>query len=453
MTTVTGVAGINITFGDEDEDNLARLDDALKELRAEADELQPAELLLKGAREGDLAKVKRALEGGAPVNSAAPNGDSALHLAVRSGEVQVVRHLILSQADVNAEDRRGYAPLNIAAERRHEVIGGMLLSSGANPEHLIPRINETPLITAAHMGCEKLVQRLITRRVNLDAQDCNGVTAVMRAAGGEHIECLELLLKAGANLELKSKTGSKMEDFAKRGKARKVLRALDSAENVQTALTNACEDGQLEAIRQALEAGADLNEPDGKGRRALQLAASRVKADVLEFLLEQKPDINAYDGPRNTALGNALQAKNYRAVKLLLDHGADAAQTVTAGLQTPLMLACATGDERLIDLVLQANNALDDQDTIGRTALMHLPPNQSSLMKKLLDLGANPALKDSAGCTLRDRMQKRYSPSTQFLETYLPELDARVQDHGSLRAIKPLKVIKVKMRTPGGDAP
>lgn len=457
MTTVTGVSGINITFGEEDEDNFVDLDHALKALGAEVMETQPEALLLQGAKEGDLDKVKRALAKGADIATTASNGDGVLHLAVRSGEAQLVRHLILQKADVNKEDGRGYAPLNLAAERAEEVIAGMLLASGANPEHPIPRLKETPIITAAHKGCEKLVQRLITRRVDLNAQDCNGVTAAMRAAGGGHAGCLDLLTQAGANLEIKSKTGSTAHDFASRTKARSCLRVLNGAGDMQAMLMNACEDGILNAVKTALDAGTDVNKPDAQGRMALHQAVTSGKMAVLELLMEQKPELNVHDGNGNTPLGLALATKNYRVAKLLVESGADADQHSGANRETPLMKACSWGDDRAVDLLLAAKATLDLQDAQGRTALMHVPAPQTGIMKKLLDLGAHPGFKDNAGKTLLMRHAESLTMASRtaatFLEKYLPELDAQVQDHGSLRAITPMKAIKVRIKSPGGDTP
>lgn len=454
MTTVTGVPGINITFGDEDDDHFVDLDDALKQLGAEVMETQPGTLLLQGAKEGDLDKVKRALAKGAPVTATADNGDTVLHLAVRSGEVQVVRHLILQKADVNAEDGRGYAPLNLAAERGEEVIAGMLLASGAHPEHPIPRLMETPLITAAHKGCEKLVQRLITRRVDLNATDCNGVTAAMRAAGGGHAECLDLLTRAGANLELTSKTGSTAHDFARRKHAQSCLRVLNGVGDMQATLMNACEDGILNAVKAALDAGTDINKPDEQGRMALHLALKSGKMDVIELVMEQKPELNVHDGADNTPLGIALGENKYRLAKLLVEAGADPDQPSGLNRKTPLMMACAHGDDRSIDLLLGAHATLDLQDVYGRTALMHVVTPRTDLMKKLLDLGASPGIRNNEGRTALDIQKGLLDKSAaKFLEVYLPELDARVQDHGSLRPIKTIKAIKVKTRTPGGDAP
>jgi ankyrin len=455
MTNITGVPGVNIVFGEEDEDNFTDLDGALKQLSAAVVETQPAELLLAGAKEGDLDKVKRALGLGAAVNTTAANGDSALHLAVRSGEAQVVRHLILTKADVNAEDARGYAPINLAAERGEQVIAGMLLSAGANPEHAIPKILETPIITAAHKGCEKLLQRLITRRVDINATDCNGVTAAMRAAGGGHAECLDMLTRAGADLEKKTKAGSTAHDFAQRGRAQRCLNVLNGAGDVQSALVAACADGVFSAVRAAIEAGADVNKPDSDGKMALHLAVRSKNMDIIEFLLEQKPELNVHNGEGDTPLGIALQAKNYRVSKLLVETGADPDQPTGAQKQTPLMLACLGSDDRNVDLLLGTKATLDLQDTSGRTALMMVPFNRTDMMKKLLDLGAHPGFKNAAGQTVTDihKADYRAAEATKFLQSYLPELDARVQDQGSLRAIKTVRAIKVKMKTPGGDGP
>jgi cytochrome c len=68
-----------------------------------------AAALHDGARNGDVAAIAAALDGGADVN--ANDGSTALYIAARRGHLEAVRLLIERGADVNAQTRSGTALL------------------------------------------------------------------------------------------------------------------------------------------------------------------------------------------------------------------------------------------------------------------------------------------------------------------------------------------------------
>jgi len=88
--------------------------------------------LHEAAKEGDLAKVNRLIEGGADVNVRAENGATPLHFAADRGHRDVAELLISKGAKINAETETGYTPLHWAADRGHKDMAELLISKGAN---------------------------------------------------------------------------------------------------------------------------------------------------------------------------------------------------------------------------------------------------------------------------------------------------------------------------------
>lgn len=89
-------------------------------------------------------------------------------------------------------------------------------------------------------------------------------------------------------------------------------------------LTDAAEQGDLEAVRTALESGTDVDARDPFGRTALMRAAATGQLDVLEELLERDADVHATSADGRTALMFAAEsAPTPRAPLLLLQAGAD----------------------------------------------------------------------------------------------------------------------------------
>jgi ankyrin repeat protein len=86
---------------------------------------------------GDLAKVAAWVSGGDNVNVTDPrllgNGNTLLHHAANHGEVEIVRLLIVSDANVNAQCGCGWTPLIRACNSDHYEVAVMLLDAGADP--------------------------------------------------------------------------------------------------------------------------------------------------------------------------------------------------------------------------------------------------------------------------------------------------------------------------------
>src|SRR4030095_6133077 len=71
--------------------------------------------LVDAAKSGNLAAVTGLLRQRAPVNATEADGSSALHWAARLDQVDMVRTLLRSKAQVNVANRYGVTPLALAA--------------------------------------------------------------------------------------------------------------------------------------------------------------------------------------------------------------------------------------------------------------------------------------------------------------------------------------------------
>ncbi len=80
--------------------------------------------------------------------SSAKNKQTFLHLAAKSGMIEVVRHLLQKQYDINARDSRGYTPLHYAILNNHLDISELLIENGADVK-TANRSGHTPIHLAA----------------------------------------------------------------------------------------------------------------------------------------------------------------------------------------------------------------------------------------------------------------------------------------------------------------
>ena len=165
---------------------------------------------------------------------------------------------------------------------------------------------EPALNTAAESGNAELVQQLISQKVDLDAVDERGRTAVMAATHGNHPAVVKLLIEAGANIHIQD--NMKDNPFLYAGA-----------------------EGLLEILRLTIAAGADTKLVNRYGGSALIPACHHGFPDcVLELLTTTDIDIDHANNFGWTALIEAVILSDggpvhQRIVQILVDHGADLA--------------------------------------------------------------------------------------------------------------------------------
>lgn len=82
-----------------------------------------------------------------------------------------------------------------------------------------------------------------------------------------------------------------------------------------------------ETVHVLLDGGADPNARSGFGTPAFFIATGiQIDPELLRLLLDRGADINAQDNNGATAITHATQARNWKAVLLLLQRGADASK-------------------------------------------------------------------------------------------------------------------------------
>ena len=122
------------------------------------------------------------------------------------------------------------------------------------------------------------------------------------------------------------------------------------------------------------------------------------------FLTNTGP--NARDNQERTVLMRAAEAGNLMVVARLLDLGADPTLSDPKGT-TALHLAAVTGDDGVVELLINAGAPVDPRDCQMRTPLWHAAANNlpdSSVVEIFLRAGANPKLRDNNGVSPDDMM-------------------------------------------------
>ena len=234
--------------------------------------------------------------------------------AARDANVEEVRKLIASGADVNATDPDGTSPLLWATYQLQPELVALLLEAGANP-NVANALGVTPLLQASRYGDAHTIKLLLDAGADIEAASRDGETPLMAAARTGNVEAVNVLLAAGANPN-----------------------AVESLEH-QTALMWATAEGHLEVVDALLDAGADPNLqarvseltrrstradfPSG-GFTAAMWAARNGDEAILRRLVEAGADLNITNGDGATAMMLAIVNDRFDLAATLLELGADA---------------------------------------------------------------------------------------------------------------------------------
>ena len=164
------------------------------------------------------AVLQLLIQAEADVHAKDSHGNTPLHLAARSKNSNAMHVLLDACADVHAQDEGGWTPLH-SAVFDHEVnidVPKILLNAGAKL-NAQDKFGQTPLHLAANFDNPSLIASLVNEGAKLEARDEDGCTPLLAAAKSENssVESIEALLNAGADPNVKDAKGKTAWEWAK----------------------------------------------------------------------------------------------------------------------------------------------------------------------------------------------------------------------------------------------
>lgn len=282
---------------------------------------------------GNVQAVRQLIESGADVNAQVRSdesyssewGNAPLHYAARDGRTAAARVLIEAGADINARNDRGQTPLHRAIS--HPEIVSLLIEKGADV-NIPDTTGQTPLHWAAADRRIEAVELFLAGGANVDASDHAGRTPLHRAARSGNTDLVAALLAGGANVNAKADLGvSALHVASARGNQEIVERLIAAGADVQlrdefgwTALHDACARGFDEIVSAMLSAGMDVNATEAHGATPLHLAARAGRAEMVAALLSRGADQHLKDTKDRTAF-DVASSQGHHEIALLLSHG------------------------------------------------------------------------------------------------------------------------------------
>lgn len=255
--------------------------------------------LLFAAREGCLDCVGVLAEAGADVDQTTPEGISGIVLALINGHYDVAAALIEAGTDVNLVDDTGRGALYAAADFSTIPSSNRPAPSVMHNEHSALDVIALLLRHGADVNAQLTRQAPLRAKLDRgnDTALGGGTTALMRAAKAADLPAMRQLIDAGADVRLTTERG---------GVDALLLAAGVGTTEQDTTGRHKTEADAIAAIELLVEHGADIHVVDTRGHNAAHGAALQGYNEVLEFLAAQGVDLAARDGQGHTPLDTAL---------------------------------------------------------------------------------------------------------------------------------------------------
>ncbi len=366
--------------------------------------------LFKAARKGRLSEVENIVLYSARdvVDSRDGFGRTALMVAARYGELEIVRFLINNGADVNYEDNDGWTALKFAAGEGKLEIVKFLINNGADV-NAKDNNGWTALMSAANNGYLKIVKYLVDNGADVNTKDDYGKVLMVGASGrgpfgneGLVLEVVKYLVELGMDVRAKN-TNELSKAFVRalwRGNMRvaqylvkegadinilNTVRIKNSEENCGALIWAVC-NNKLEIVKNLIDHGANVNTKSSLSRNhtVLTIAIDRDNLEIANLLIER--------GAKTDLLG-AVNNDNFKVVKYLVEHGADV-NTKDKNGRTALFIAAESGHLEMVKCLVE-HGADIDGGINGGAIMVAACDGHLEIVKYLVEHGANVNVKDS----------------------------------------------------------
>jgi uncharacterized protein len=395
-----------------------------------ADHFGVTPLMLAAEASDDAVLDELLTHGATSINVRDKVGNSALFYAARLGRARHVARLLTAGASLNGANADGWTVLDVSAKSGHVETAKLLRDAGATANLKVSRIQDAtgidatqtgelyegwpPLAIAASRDDVGVVEKLLSEGARPDEPTPQGDTPLLVAAKFHAAKVVAPLTKAGAE-------AAESIEYASAHGPLEMLDALLQRGVSPPSLTGAARLGDLVALKHLIDAGADVNLPDGAATTPMMVAAAAANVEVMQVLLAAgKARLVLTDHMGRNALWFAAGSGSNAIVDMLLAAGSPLGEpsplfaAVQAGKSdavehllrkglppdprsfaddTPLMAAASRGDTQVVRVLLDGGAALDAQNERGDTALMQaVRAGQTDVCKILLAAGADTGL-------------------------------------------------------------
>ncbi|KAL7045286.1 hypothetical protein ACKWTF_002184 [Chironomus riparius] len=393
-----------------------------KDIRTKADNRGKLPLLL-AVEAGNQSMVRELLasQTAEQLKATTTTGDTALHLAARRHDTDMVRILVDYGANVDTQNGEGQTALHIAAAEGDEALVKYFYGVRASA-HIVDNQDRTPMHLAAENGHASIIELLADKfKASIYERTKDGSTLMHIASLHGHAECAQMLFKKGVFLHMPNKSGARsIHTAARKGHVGIINTLLQKGEHVDvttnnnyTALHIAVESAKPAVVETLLGYGADLHIQGGKLKETPLHLGSRVPdGDRCVLMLLKSganPNITTENG--ESPVHVAARYGNVVTLDLLLEDMGDPLLKSYVG-ETPLHLACRNCHPEIVKHLINfvkahhapdtAINYINATNNDGETALhkvcqinreeVKVPESDKEIVKMLLENGGDVSI-------------------------------------------------------------
>jgi ankyrin repeat protein len=153
--------------------------------------------------------------------------DKSVFDVARKGTLSEIEDIYKQNPEsINSVNDNKSTPLILACYRNNEAVALYLLDKVSNINYNSGM--GTALMAAIMSGNKVIIEKLITKKADLDQTDTQGKTALIYAAFNNNTEIVQMLIKAGANKKLVDTENRTALEYAKLNKNTQLIILLDN---------------------------------------------------------------------------------------------------------------------------------------------------------------------------------------------------------------------------------
>jgi len=282
-------------------------------------------------------QIGRILEQRSVVDSRNRDGDTALHLAVRTNQKESGEYLLTRGANIFSLNSAGESPLFLALGTNN------LREWIINPTTITAKdgLGNNMLHYAAEWGLNNAISLIIRSGIPVDTQNATGQTPLFMATKSNSASTLKIFIDNNANLNARDSQGNSALHAAVRWNA-------------------------LTSVSFLIASGIDIDVHSLNGNTPLHDSVILNLPEMESLLISKGANLESRNVDGNTPLMEAVRGGNSNSIEKLLTSGSDASTRNIKG-DTPLHIAVGLERIDIINMLLKTGVSIHARNTRNRS--------------------------------------------------------------------------------------